>query len=175
MQREKRGWGGCQTPPGSGEKQEGAASCLGATQAAWLPPGTWLRVRVPQNGGENEHPRGTGETEALCQALLSRNPFGRSMEPWLQEAPALWGAMPGVPWLRAPSSLVCLTDLRGQGKLAAGRAHLGALQSSPGQLQLLQVGVWDSLGLGAPEISPCAVGLTLAFPFPRAGRFFSWL
>lgn len=79
----------------------------------------------------------------------------------------------GIPRLRAPSSLSDLTDLRGQGELAAGGIDLRASKSSLGQLQVLQVEVWGSLGWGAPKISPYTVGLTLAFPFPRAGRFFS--
>lgn len=94
---------------------------------------------------------------------------------WLQEGPALRGAVPEVSRLRAQSSLACLTDPGGQGKLAAGGVDLGALKSRLGQLRVIQVEVWGSLGGGAPEISACTVGLTLTFSFPRAGRFFSWL
>lgn len=46
---------------------------------------------------------------------------------------------------------------------------LGGWKSRPGQLQALQVGVWDSEGRAAAEISPCAVDLTLAFPSLSAG------
>lgn len=90
---------------------------------------------------------------SLAFLLLSRNPFGRSRASWLQEGLALWGMVPGVPRLRAPSSLVGLTDPRDPGELAISGVGLGAWKSSLGQLQVLQVEVWGSLGWDAPEIS----------------------
>lgn len=66
--------------------------------------------------------------------LLSKNDFGRSVVSWLQEGPALWGTVPGVLGLRAPSSLAGLAELRGQCKLAGGRVDPGAWKSILRQL-----------------------------------------
>lgn len=181
--REKQGWEGAKPfqSLGRNRREQHHAGCHQHPErcraggwwqgAVWTPPHGWLRVRVPLEMGESEHPQGLGKVP--CQALIPP----AFQEPLWQKRCVLAAGGTGpsgcdalVPGLRVSSSLVGLTDPRGQGELAA---DLGASKSRPTQLQLLSVGVWDSMYWAAPEIPPCAVDETLAFP--RASRFVSLL
>lgn len=80
-------------------------------------------MRVPLERGESKHPQGAGESKVPCQALIPP----AFQEPLWQECCVLAAGGTGpsgfdalVPVLRASSSLVGLTDPRGQGELAAG-------------------------------------------------------
>lgn len=107
-----------------------------------------------------------GEKTSILTALVRAKPRAKPgfppafQEPLWQEHGILAAGGTGPlgrgargPQLRAPSSLVGLSDPRDQGELAVSGVDLGAWKSSLGQLQVLQVEVWGSLGWDAPEIS----------------------